>query len=58
MSIPYRLTPIMTDRAGVIPQLATADSQRCAHDCPALRVRRVALASKLGALNAKADEIQ
>lgn len=52
------LTAIMTDRATVIRQLAVADSLRCERDCPALRVRRVALAARLDALNVEAEDVR
>jgi hypothetical protein len=52
------LTAIMTDRATVIRQLAVADSLRCERDCPLLRVRRVALAARLDALNAEAEDVR
>ncbi|WP_429266594.1 hypothetical protein [Paraburkholderia sp. EB58] len=52
------LTAIMTDRARVIRQLAVADSQHCERGCPTIRVRRVALAARLDALNAEADDVQ
>jgi hypothetical protein len=52
------LTAIMTDRGSVTRQLAIADAQRCPRECMALKVRRVALAAELDALNAEADDVR
>lgn len=52
------LTAIMTDRAGVTRQLAIADAQRCPRECAVRKVPRVALAAKLDALNAEADDVR
>jgi hypothetical protein len=52
------LTAIMTDRVSVTRQLAITDAQRCPRECVALKVRRVALAAKLDALNAEADDVR
>lgn len=52
------LTAIMADRASVMRQLAIAGTQRCKGDCPALSVRRIALAARLDALDAEAGEVR
>lgn len=52
------LTTVMTERATVTGQLATANARRCSSDCPALEARRVTLAAKLDALEAEAGEIR
>ncbi|SAL15508.1 hypothetical protein AWB69_00735 [Caballeronia udeis] len=52
------LTAVMFDRASVTRQLAIAKTQRCSRECPALNVRRLALAAKLDALNAEADDVR
>lgn len=52
------LTAVMTERASVTRQLASADVQRCPRDCPILIVRRAALAARLDALNAEADDVR
>ncbi len=52
------LTAIMIERAGVTRELAIADAQHCPRECPALKVRHVALAAKLGALNAEAGDVR
>nr|WP_086973039.1 hypothetical protein [Caballeronia glebae] len=52
------LTAIMIDRANVARQLAIADAQRCPRECAALKVRHVALAATLDALNAEADDVR
>ena len=57
-ALPQRsLATVMAERALVTRQRAVADAQRCAHDCPALRVRQVSLAAKLDALDAEAGEL-
>lgn len=53
-----RLTAVMAERAEVTARLATANTQRCTGHCSALDIRRAALAAKLDALNAEADDIR
>jgi hypothetical protein len=50
------LAAIATERATVTTALAVANAQRCTGECPTLRVRRISLAARLDALNAKADD--
>ncbi|MDN7921236.1 hypothetical protein [Burkholderia gladioli] len=52
------LTVVMSDRATVVRQLAWLDARRCFHDCAARDARRVALAARLDALNAEADDVR
>ncbi|OWJ56161.1 hypothetical protein BWU74_31940 [Paraburkholderia caledonica] len=50
------MTAIMTERAKVTNAPAIANVRLCTAGCPALQVSRVALAAKLEALDAEADE--
>lgn len=52
------LTAVMTDRATVAAQLATANARPCQRDCPALEARRISLAGKLDALDAEAEDVR
>lgn len=52
------LTAIMTERVSVTRQLAIADARRCPRECAALKVRQIALAARLDALNAEADDVR
>lgn len=52
------LTTVMNERVHVTRQLTIADVQRCPRDCPTLIVRHAALAARLDALNAEADDIR
>lgn len=52
------LSPVMEERASVARELAQAKVQRCSRNCGGLDVRRVALAAKLDALEAEADDIR
>lgn len=52
------LAAIMTDRATVAAQSATANARRCPRDCSTLEARRVTLAAKLDALDAEAEDIR
>ncbi|WP_175762424.1 hypothetical protein [Burkholderia anthina] len=52
------LTAVMTDRAAVTAQLASANARYCAGNCVTLEARRVTLAARLDALNAEADDVR
>ncbi|MFC5430775.1 hypothetical protein ACFPTO_18515 [Paraburkholderia denitrificans] len=52
------LAPVMEERANVAHELAQARAQRCSRNCGSLEVRRVTLAAKLDALEAKAGDIR
>lgn len=52
------LTVVMAQRADITTRLAVANAQRCIGNCLTLEGRRAALAAKLEALGAEADEIR
>lgn len=52
------LTVVMSERASVIAQLATARARYCAGNCATLEARRDTLAARLDALNAEAEDVR
>ncbi|AXF06534.1 hypothetical protein CUJ91_00480 [Paraburkholderia graminis] len=52
------LTAVMAERASVAVDKAVADARHCIRDCPALRVRRTSLATRLDALDAEAADVR
>ncbi|ARK40489.1 hypothetical protein [Burkholderia pseudomallei] len=52
------LTTVMTERATVTAQLASANARYCAGNCATLNARRVTLAARLDALNAEAEDVR
>ncbi|WP_321854023.1 hypothetical protein [Paraburkholderia tropica] len=52
------LAPVMEERASVARELALAKAQRCSRNCRWLEVRRVALTTKLDALESDAEDIR
>ncbi|HHT8994849.1 TPA: hypothetical protein ACT5B2_005413 [Burkholderia cenocepacia] len=52
------LTVIMGERVTVAAQLASANARYCAGSCTTLEARRAALAARLDALNAEADDVR
>ncbi|KVT96591.1 hypothetical protein WK60_08630 [Burkholderia ubonensis] len=52
------LTAVMGERAVVTAQLASANARYCVGNCVTLESRRAALAAKLDALNAEADDVR
>lgn len=52
------LTVIMSERATVAAQLASANARYCAGNCATLEARRATLAARLDALNAEADDVR
>ncbi|WP_423378125.1 hypothetical protein [Burkholderia sp. LMG 32019] len=52
------LTVVMTERANVTAQLASANARYCVGNCPTLEARRMTLGARLDALNAEADEVR
>ncbi|RQT68233.1 hypothetical protein [Burkholderia cepacia] len=52
------LTVVMTERANVTAQLASANARYCVGNCATLEGRRGTLAAKIDALNAEADDIR
>ncbi|OJA51102.1 hypothetical protein [Burkholderia ubonensis] len=52
------LTTVMAERAAVTAQLASANARYCVGNCVTLESRRTALAARLDALNAEADDVR
>ncbi|KVC72124.1 hypothetical protein [Burkholderia ubonensis] len=52
------LTTVMTERAVVTAQLASANARYCLGNCVTLESRRATLAARLDALNAEADDVR
>lgn len=52
------LTVVMTERANVTAQLASANARYCIGNCATLDARRTTLSARLDALNAEADEVR
>lgn len=52
------LPAIMSERAGVVATLATANARRCVAPCPTLQGRRDSLTARLDALDAEADQVR
>ncbi|MPV68001.1 hypothetical protein [Burkholderia sp. BE17] len=52
------LAAVMTERASISAQLATANARYCVGNCATLDARRTALGARLDALNTEADELR